>query len=196
MMGRRRVNEASATVMAFRSTKLKWIRLKQALQKSIESCSNGIPKPVRDALDKGKDAYVAFCASRTDEAGRQIDVKLQGKVLLVARVRFCFHRRDCEGDSRWARECKALLAANPSSQEKMPEAPHDSDGKQLKEVREFKYNSFMALDMGALKVIPDPGLAIPAEPAWQAKRAAGWSYSPAVLQPWIENALGGLPRAA
>ena len=70
----------------------------------------------------------------------------------MARVLFCFSRGDCEGDSEWARGCRALLAANPSSQ-----APHK------KKPGAYKYDSFIALDLERVKVLADPGLAIPAD---------------------------------
>ena len=123
--------------VVFRSTKLRWIRLKQLLLKGIESCSNGIPKPVTDALGEGREAFVVFCASRTDEHGRCINnVNLGGRALLAVRVRFIFSLGDCEGETERARECQELLDANRLSQ-----APHD------KVPLAYKYNSFMALDL-------------------------------------------------
>lgn len=163
--------------------------MKQALRKTLESCSNGIPHAVRHALHRGDDAYIAFCVSHTDEKGKDLKRKgegaLQGKVLLIARVLYVFSRKDCEDVGGRGRQLRALLEANPSSQ-----ALHPVQLKNSSAVR-FKYDQFMALDMNRLKIIGDPGLTIPAEPP--CKRVAGWVYDETVIRAWIEDNLGGLP---
>lgn len=98
-------------------------------------------------------------------------------------VLLALSRGDCEGDSEWARGCRALLAANPSSQ-----APHKE------KPGAYKYNSFMVLDLERVKVLADPGLAIPAaEPGVAASQEGCTVQGGRMPRQWIENQLGGLP---
>ena len=165
----------------FRCTKLRWIRKKQEGKKTIESSGNGIPKALKEDLACGREAFIAFCASCTDENKQKLTGKeaaLAGKVLLVVRVLFVFSRNDSKGDCCHAQVMRDLLNANPSSNTRKP------DGS-------FRYNHFMALDLSRMKVIDDPGISIPA--SVPCKRVAVWFYDGITIKHWIRHQLGGLP---
>ena len=122
----------------------------QLRQKNLESCSNGLPKLIsHNVMSLGEDVFLAFVCS-----GRGLpkeDKHLRGRVLHVTAVKGAISRKDSLDNKLLAK----FLVNNPSSQEMTKK----------KDKLVHKYSKFIIFDSTRCKMIDDPGLALPHDPA-------------------------------
>lgn len=128
-------------------------------------------------MSLGEDVFLAFVCS-----GRGLpkeDKHLRGRVLHVTAVKGAISRKDSLDNKLLAK----FLVNNPSSQEMTKK----------KDKLVHKYNKFIILDSTRCKMIDDPGLALPHDPAPGTWQSAGWVYKSNVIRQWVREKLKGLP---